>query len=310
MRLFILSIVIGAAALLAFWRVEHRPAEKLRLEILPTRLAADGYASAELRTNVPASFAIVEGQHAARIEGSRVVAGVMGGDVIVEARARGHAPARATLATVAQAPEDFLRLDDGADRAAFVRWFTFLAEAQAFAGELPPEINDCAALVRFAFREALREHDGRWAGELKLAAVPAIPGVRKYAYPFTPLGAKLFRAGEGFAEFADARTLVRDNAWFVTRDIHQAAPGDLVFFRQLDRAEPYHIMIFLGRSQLEPGSAEYVVYHTGPFDGGPGEIRRPAVEELLRHPSPAWRPEIGNPNFKGIYRWNILRRSY
>jgi len=34
-----------------------------------------------------------------------------------------------------------------------------------------------------------------------------------------------------------------------------------------------------------------------------------AVEELLRHPSPQWRPQIGNPNFLGIFRWNILLRN-
>jgi uncharacterized protein YfaT (DUF1175 family) len=51
------------------------------------------------------------------------------------------------------------------------------------------------------------------------------------------------------------------------------------------------------------------VYHTGLLGGGPGEIRRPTVEELLRHPSPRWRPNVGNGNFLGVYRWNILRES-
>jgi len=31
------------------------------------------------------------------------------------------------------------------------------------------------------------------------------------------------------------------------------------------------------------------------------------VDELLRHPSPRWRPLEGNHNFLGVYRWNILR---
>jgi len=29
----------------------------------------------------------------------------------------------------------------------------------------------------------------------------------------------------------------------------------------------------------------------------------------MRHPSPRWRPQAGNPNFLGVYRWNILREA-
>ena len=221
-RLLLISIVIAAASLLAAFGLGHSHPTTLALEITPSRLAADGHSSATLRANLPAAFAIVSGEHAARMEGSRIVAGVLGGPVVVEARSPGIAPARATLETVARAPDEFLLLDDEADRAAFIAWFTFLAEAQYVAPELPAEIVDCAALIRFAYREALREHDGEWAAHLKLTAVPPIPGVRKYAYPFTPLGARLFRTGEGFAEFADAQTLVRYNTYFVSRDIRSA----------------------------------------------------------------------------------------
>jgi uncharacterized protein YfaT (DUF1175 family) len=308
MRLLGLSLVIGVVGMLGVWRLGHARSE-MRLQITPHELPADGYASAKLDAGVPAAFEIVEGQHAARIEGSRIVAGVLGGKVVVEARASGYPAARATLATIPRPPDEFLPLDDEADRAAFTGWFTFLAEVQFFARELPAEVIDCAALIRFAYREALREHDGRWASNLKLTAVPAIAGVRKYAYPYTPMGPRIFRTADGFAEFADAQSLIRYNTGFVSRDIRRAAPGDLLFFRQLDQTQPFHTMIYLGRSQFEPGEAVYVVYHTGPFHNGPGEIRRPTVEELLRHPSPQWRPIAGNPNFLGIYRWDILRRT-
>ena len=64
--------------------------------------------------------------------------------------------------TIGDGTPDFLRLHDPADRIAFRRWFTFLAEAQYFRGRaLPAEIDDCAALLRFAYREALRPHDCR-----------------------------------------------------------------------------------------------------------------------------------------------------
>ncbi len=66
-------------------------------------------------------------------------------------------------------------------------------------------------------------------------------------------------------------------------------------------------MIFLGKSQFEPGSQAWVIYHTGPVAGSKGEVRRVTVEELQEHPSPRWRPIPGNPNFLGVYRWHILR---
>jgi uncharacterized protein len=296
---WMLIIFMPAVLAVIAWRLGPSHAIGFAMAITPSRLPADGTSSAALRATQPATFAIVSGQHAARIEGSKIVAGVLGGPVVVEARRPGFAPVRATLETVALTPDEFLHLDDEADREAFIGWFTYLAEAQYNAPALPPEIKDCAALLRFAYREALREHDGRWAEDLKLAAVPALAGVRKYAYPFTPLGARLFRTGDGFAEFADAETLMRYNAYSLGRDLRVAARGDLLFYRQLDASQPYHAMIFLG---------DHVIYHTGPFHGGPGEMRSPSVTELLHHPAPQWRPHAGNPNFLGVYRWNILRR--
>ena len=57
---------------------------------------------------------------------------------------------------------DFLRLDSEEDRRAFRDWFLFLAESQYYRepARLPREIDDCASLLRFAYREALRQHDG------------------------------------------------------------------------------------------------------------------------------------------------------
>jgi hypothetical protein len=215
----------------------------------------------------------------------------------------------------------FLRLDREEDRRAFRRWFTFLAESQYYRQphRMAREINDCAALIRFAYREALREHDGAWASELDLDTVPSEASVRKFTYPRTPLGAGLFRVRSGpfaasnlndgaYAQFANAHTLQKFNTYLVTRDIRRAQPGDLLFYRQLSQDLPFHAMLYLGRGSFEQ-SGNWIVYHTGPLDGGPGEIRRPRVEELLRHPSPRWRPNVGNGNFLGVYRWNILRES-
>jgi uncharacterized protein YfaT (DUF1175 family) len=214
---------------------------------------------------------------------------------------------------------DFLRLNDARDRAAFRRWFAFLAEAQYFQ-ELqrrPKEIDDCAALIRYAYRESLRGHSGDWATEAHLPLVPAFDSVARYQYPFTPLGSSLFRVREGafrasdlddgaFAQFADAQTIQRLNTHFVSRDLTHALPGDLLFFRQDGGAHPFHSMIYVGESAIARDNGRYVVYHTGPEGADPGEIRRLSVPELLRFPEPQWRPVAPNRNFLGIYRWNIL----
>jgi len=222
-------------------------------------------------------------------------------------RTRDPVPALVILLFVACAAfaSSPLRLDDPADRRAFTGWFTFLAEVQYVAPSR--EVTDCAALLRFAFREALREHDGRWASALNLPLVPPLPSVRQFNYPRTPFGPRLFRTGPAAqAEFADAETLLRFNVRLVSRDIRRAEPGDLLFYKQIEQNLPYHVMVFLGPSQLEDNHGPFVVYHTGPVAKRPGEVRRPSLVELMRHPDPQWRPFSGNANFLGVFRWSIL----
>jgi uncharacterized protein YfaT (DUF1175 family) len=224
---------------------------------------------------------------------------------------------------------DFLRLDDPADRDSFRRWFTLLAEVEASqpAEKLPAEIIDCAGLIRFAYREALRSHDADWTPQQALQSAPAIASVEKYQYPFTPLGAGLWRVRPGsfqpadlsdgaFAQFADAKTLKNLNMHFISKDLDQARPGDVLFYRQLQQNSPYHSMIFIGRSQLHPEVTEpLVIYHTGPIGHTgsigkeKGEIRVLRISDLMSFPAPRWRPLTGNGNFLGVYRWNILREA-
>lgn len=222
---------------------------------------------------------------------------------------------------------DFLRLNLAPDQEAFRRWFTLLAEYQALrpSNELPREISDCSALLRYAYRNALREHDGDWVRENRIEPPTALPSIEKFRYPHTPLRAALFRVRPGsfrlpdiqdgtFSEFADAKTLKEFNTHLLSHDVRVAKPGDILFFRQLEQDSPFHSMVFVGRSQWpsEPGmenANDIVVYHTGPIDGHRGEMRRLRLSELLRHPSPRWRPVAGNSNFLGVYRWNILRET-
>ena len=206
---------------------------------------------------------------------------------------------------------DFLRLDSEDDRQNFRRWFTWLAEAQYFQAPpmRPAEIDDCAALIRYAYREALHAHESGWAESARVPVVPAFAPIGKYQYPYTPLGAALFRvragpflpsdlAGAAFAQFADAQTLWRFNTHSLGRDLRRALPGDLLFFRHEAGRMPFHSMIYLGESQLHRDGNRYVLYHTGPGDG-PGEIRRLTLPELMTLPSTRMAAGARQPRLPG-----------
>lgn len=210
---------------------------------------------------------------------------------------------------------DFLRLTDPADQAAFRRWFTLIAEYQAIRpkAEIPAEITDCASLLRYSYREALKRHDENWFLATGIEVTAPAGDVHAWTYPHSPLGAALFRVRPGafepndvsngsFAQFADAKTLVERNAYLVSRDVRQALPGDLLFYRQFGQSSPWHSMIV-----ARVGADASVVYDTGQDHGKAGELRRVSIAELLDHPQPQWRPVAANPNFLGLYRWNILR---
>jgi uncharacterized protein len=187
------------------------------------------------------------------------------------------------------------------DQAAFGQWFTFLAESQYYlpGAKRPAEIKDCAALVRFAYREALRVHDGAWAAR---TALPKLPALRPF--PRQAVDPRFQVGGGQVAHFADAKTLRQWNSRLVSRELREARPGDLLFFHQDGGRLPFHVMVYVGRSHFE--KEEVVVYHTGPVSGDAGEIRRLTLKELWEHPEPRWRPAVTNSHFLGVYRWNLL----
>lgn len=215
---------------------------------------------------------------------------------------------------------DGARLDRVEDRENFLRWVTFLAESQYYRQSpgATEEIQDCAGLLRYAYRNALVEHSAAWRRAANLPYEPGFGDVAKFAYPRWPLGRGLFRTRPGpfaasdldsgsFAEFADAATLLHYNTFFVSRQIGGARPGDLLFFYQPTQGEAYHSMLFVGRSHFQSRGSDWIVYHTGDLNGGPGEIRAVQAGLLIEHPDPRWRPLEANPRFLGVYRFDILR---
>jgi uncharacterized protein len=217
---------------------------------------------------------------------------------------------------------DRAELRSSSDRESFRGWFTGLAELQFYdlSEQWNPAQRDCAGLVRFAMREALRRHDRAWYLRMGPGYEQLAPDVRAYTLDESPVGEKLFRTAAGrfaesdlsdgtLSEFADARTLKDHNAQFVGRDGAAALPGDLLFFyRPHAGSYPYHVMIHLGRARIDgEGATDWVVYHTGAAPDSAGEVRKVRLATLARHPDPRWRPLAANRNFLGFYRLRILQ---
>jgi uncharacterized protein YfaT (DUF1175 family) len=215
---------------------------------------------------------------------------------------------------------DAAELQSFMDRENFRRWFTAIAEAQFYhlSEQWNAEQRDCAGLVRFAWREALRRHDRPWFQKMGPGYNAVAPDVARYTLEQGPLGEKLFRSEFGsykdgdatngtFTEFADARTLKTFNSKFVSRDPDQAQPGDLLFFYQpWVQKFPYHVMIFLGDSKSGDHKDGSVVYHTGSSPTDEGTVKKVALSVLANHPNKRWRPVETNTNFLGFYRLKIL----
>jgi uncharacterized protein len=326
--LLILAFAFAAAGVAVY--------QRQRLEIRPNRvtLPADGAEHEALRIRVPMlAGTVTEAPPLRLLRDGDVIRGLVQSPVIPgETKLQLHWRDHTLFVPVTfvfdardsygDGTPDFLRLHTSQDREAFRAWFTSIAGAQADQPTLPAEITDCAALLRFAYRETLHAHDASWLRSHGTEAL--LPSIRQYAYPQTPLKANLFRVRPGpfvpadldngsFAQFADARTLITRNTYPVGRDLRLARPGDLIFYRQLDQDSPYdvpgaphfhspfHSMIFCGD--------QGVVYHTGPIRNGKGEMRRLLPGDLLHHPDARWRPLPENENFLGVYRWNILREG-
>lgn len=217
------------------------------------------------------------------------------------------------------------------DRTNFRRWFAAIAEMQfyQFSDRWSEDQRDCAGLVRFAWREALRRHDRIWfqnMGGTSGSYEAVAPDVKAISLEKNPLGEKLFRTDFGafaegdlasgssngkFSEFADAKTLKNYNSELITRDrrrLNQLQPGDLLFFHQpWVQKFPYHVMIFLGAPRhASEGAADWLVYHTGASAEDKGEMKKVRLSVLAVHPNPRWRPVENNQNFLGFYRLKIL----
>ncbi len=186
------------------------------------------------------------------------------------------------------------------DRQNFRRWFAAIAEMQFYrmSEEWNAEQRDCAGLIRFAWREALRKHDRPWFQKMGTDYEPVAPDVRAFNLDTNPLGEKLFRTDFGSFQEGD----------LASGKFAEAERGDLLFFHQpWVQRFPYHAMIFIGEPVRDgEGAADWVVYHTGSSPTDEDTLKKVRLAVLDHHPDKRWRPIEGNSNFLGFYRLKML----
>lgn len=168
--------------------------------------------------------------------------------------------------------------------------------------------RDCAGLVRFSYREALRirsPEDGKKLGIPNALHLPVISDfTRKHFSDISHLWQMgIDREGKArFGAFADAETLIGYNFRKKARDLAYARNGDLLVFQKaMENDEPYHLMIF-----IENRTNSLAVYHNGATHDE-AQVRVVSIADLLQSPDPVWIPTAGNPHFLGVYEWNRLR---
>jgi uncharacterized protein YfaT (DUF1175 family) len=216
---------------------------------------------------------------------------------------------------------DACELESEQDRRNFRRWFISIAESQLYKEDPAwrADDHDCAGLIRFAYREALKKHDTNWLRSKPFLMDAAISDVRKYNYPDVPMvQTKIFRTRDGrfaeadladttFAVTAMAAKLRSYNTVYLGKSPDKVQSGDLLFYLNIgDVNMPQHSMIFIGDSRRPPNFEDYVIYHTGPRDDQPGIWKKVRLADLLQHPDERWHPVPENRYFLGYYRWKIL----
>ncbi len=179
---------------------------------------------------------------------------------------------------------------------AFRAWFTRIVREQLRRGPNPRWTHrDCAGLIRFATREALRPHDARWRQANGLAQAVLPPDVH-----LDPSQTELLHgwrdAQNRVRPFARAIQIVQHNSVYVGHDINAAQAGDLLFY---DQGDDQHLMIWLGAA---------IAYHNGSTSPQDSGLRLLTPEDLLHWKDTRWLPTLDNPNFAGIYRFTFLAR--
>ena len=177
---------------------------------------------------------------------------------------------------------------------AFRNWMTLIVHQQLRQGPTPRwQQNDCAGLVRFAVAESLREHDTSWlrANGFMGRKLPADITLSEQQ---RGLRHAWYRSDGTQDAWASAFDVVANNSRFVSKDVMQAQPGDLLFY---DQGQDQHLMVWMGT---------YIAYHTGARTKTDNGLRAYTIAQIMNKKDNRWQPVASNPNFLGVYRLTFL----
>lgn len=195
----------------------------------------------------------------------------------------------------AKASADLTPRLDHRQSEAFRAWFVRIVAEQFRQGPWPRWFQrDCAGLVRFAVYEAFKTHDEVWRRANRISDRNLPPEViLSPEQKIISEGWRQIRSDERSA-YASAIVIIQENSRFVSKDVNQALPGDLLFF---DQGDEQHLMIWTG---------SHIVYHTGRESEKNTGLRKYRLDDFMNWKDTRWQPKFENPNFIGIYRFSFL----
>ena len=106
-----------------------------------------------------------------------------------------------------------------------------LFQARSISLNWAKEQQDCAGLIRFVYKEAIKKRTIKQRNNLKLPEKLNFPGVSnavRNIFPFFPDIWKI--SATHYSSFADAENLVMFNFDYVSKNINDLMPGDLLVF--------------------------------------------------------------------------------
>jgi uncharacterized protein YfaT (DUF1175 family) len=177
----------------------------------------------------------------------------------------------------------------------FRSWFVRIVEEQLRQGPSPKWVQrDCVGLVRYAVNESLKDKNDKWKHSHGFANSPTPPNLNIPKDKRNGLNDWVQYDGKSKSKYISAIGLIQGNTEFVSKNINQAKPGDLLFY---DMQGSEHIMIWTGK---------YITYHTGTVSKKDNGLRKVKYNDLLKWKDSRWRPTQENPNFIGIFKLGFL----
>jgi uncharacterized protein YfaT (DUF1175 family) len=138
------------------------------------------------------------------------------------------------------------------DSDVFRSWFVRIIEEQLRQGPSPKWVQrDCVGLVRYSVNESLKVKNDKWKHSHGFASSPVPPNLSINHELRNQLNNWTQYDGNSKNKYISAIGLIQGNTSFVSKNINQVKPGDILFY---DMQDSQHIMVWMGK---------YIAYHTG-----------------------------------------------